>query len=88
MWNCESGTTSIISVASPSTAALRFRRLVRHLHQLGPYALGAFLGELGRVHSLEREIGGMLEEYSQINPALVDVCGGRDWAPPVLWAVR
>jgi hypothetical protein len=65
----------------------RFRRLIRHLHNLGPRATGELLSQLGRVHGLQREIWGMLEEYGALNPAAVERLGGKDWAPPPIEVV-
>jgi hypothetical protein len=69
-------------------ATARFRSLIRHLHGLGPRATGEFLAELGRVHSLEREIVGLLEEFAALDPLLVDACDGRDWPPLPLEVAR
>jgi hypothetical protein len=70
--------------AAPPQASLRFRRLSQHLHSLGPRPLGEFLLELGRVHGLEREIVGMLEEFAALDPLLVERLEARNWpAPPI-----
>jgi hypothetical protein len=68
--------------------SLRFRHLTQHLHGLGVRPTGEFLAQLGRAHSLEREIVSMLEEYAALDPALVERLGGRDWPPQLLEVVR
>jgi hypothetical protein len=50
--------------------------------------VGELLTELGRVHSLEREIAGLLEEYAALDPAAVERLDARDYPPTPLEVVR
>ena len=56
--------------------ALRFRRLVRHLHRLGPRPTGELLLEVSddRDRLLER-----LEDYARFSPVQVAELGADDW---------
>ena len=70
--------------AVPSTAAtLRYRLLVRHLHQLGERAVGEILAELGRRFGIEHEIAHQLEEYAWI-PRRSLMRSTRATAPPLV----
>ena len=60
-------------------ADLRFRRLVDHLHGLGPRALGEFLAGL-RVHE---KVANNLETYAKLTPEMLAIAGAGQW-PPVL----
>ena len=56
--------------------ALRFRRLVRHLHRLGPRPTGELLLEVAddRDRLLER-----LEHLARFTPAQIAALGADDW---------
>jgi hypothetical protein len=55
----------------------RRRRLVEHLHCLGPASLGYFLREVERGASIPHH----LERYAKIDPAFVRALGGDRFAP-------
>jgi hypothetical protein len=59
---------------------LRFRRLVEHLHQLGPRLVGELL--LAAERGIEDEILARLERYGRLDPAMVATIEARDWPPP------
>lgn len=63
---------------------LRFRRLVEHLHGLGPRALGEFLAGL-RSHE---KVANNLETFAKLTPEMLAVTGGDDWPPRPLHAVE
>jgi hypothetical protein len=59
----------------------RFHHLTQHLHRLGERPVGELLIELARYHELEHEIVAKLEEFAEIDPALLDWADGRRWPP-------
>lgn len=59
-------------------ADVRFQRLVRHLHSLGPRALGEFLCQINRTGYLVNA----LEQYERITPErLLAIVGSLDFPP-------
>lgn len=57
---------------------VRFQRLVRHLHKLGPRALGEFLCQINR----HPHIVAALNDWSRITPEqLLVVVGTLDFPP-------
>jgi hypothetical protein len=62
----------------------RYRRLCRHVHELGPQAFAALLLEVASDHAIEGAIMTKLETLSQMSPELIDAVAGRDWPPTVL----
>jgi hypothetical protein len=59
---------------------LRFRRLIRHVHGLGPRPCAELILRLERDHGIDRQaILGLLEEFAEVTPALVRWAGARDW---------
>ena len=56
--------------------ALRYRRLVRHLHQLGARPVGEVLLE---VASSEALLLARLEFYARFSPAQIAALGADDW---------
>ena len=64
--------------------AVRFRAMVRRVHNLGQRPLGELLLEVAgnRERLLE-----LLERYGRYDPALVVALGATDWLDPPLWAV-
>ena len=69
---------------------MRFRRLVQHLHELGPRALGEFLVELGRPHGWRHEdaaylaTGNLLEKFGTLTAEMLAATGGDQWPPAPL----
>ena len=55
---------------------LRFRRLVRHLHRLGPRPVGELLLE---VAADQDELLRRLEDLARWDPAVVAWLGADDW---------
>jgi hypothetical protein len=56
-----------------------FRQQVRRVYALGPRSLGELLLEI------ERDPMGMrrhVRRYAELDPALVEAAGGRDWLEP------
>jgi hypothetical protein len=73
--------------AAPSTTP-RDQRSAEHLHACGPRALHEFLGWVGKVHGIEREIAAELDAWrtmpaETVRAALSGYCGGREFPPPV-----
>ena len=67
----------------------RFRRLVDHLHRLGPRPLAELLTELvGTDEQARRDVFHLLEKYGGLDPALVRVLGGSGFPAPPLHEVR
>jgi hypothetical protein len=56
-----------------------FRRLVRHVHGLGPRAVGEALLELAPNRGA---VVAVLERYERFTPAFVRSAGGDDWLEP------
>jgi hypothetical protein len=65
----------------------RFRRLVAHIHDLGPRATGELLLEIGRAYGIEDDIARGLEIYGEIDPELVVALGADRWPPPPIHVV-
>ena len=61
----------------------RFRRLVRHLHGLGPRPVGELLLEVADDRDLLLE---RLEHLAQFDPEFARLMGAHDWIE-ALWAV-
>jgi hypothetical protein len=55
----------------------RFKRLTTELHRLGPRPVGEALLLVAR----GRDLFEVLEEYSQLDPALIAKLEARDWPP-------
>lgn len=72
---------------SKNVARLRRERLVQHLHDLGPPALGHFLAELGEEAGCQTAIERRLEEYATIDPRIVRAFRGHRY-PPMLHVVN
>ena len=66
---------------SEIVANLRFRRLVEHLHQLGPRAVGHFLAELGAERMIRTAIDVKLERYSGLTSEAVAAADAEHWPP-------
>ncbi len=69
----------------PAIAEIEFRRLVDHLHQLGPRPVAELLTELvGHDEQARSDVLHLLEKYSGLDPALVRALGGSGFpAPPI-----
>ncbi len=77
-----------LSRCSPATAEIKFRRLVDHLHQLGPRPVAELLTELvGRDEQARRDVFHLLEKYIGLDPALVRALGGSGFPAPPLHEV-
>ncbi len=73
----------------PAPAEIKFRRLVAHLHQLGPRPVAELLTELvGTDEQARRDVFHLLEKYGGLDPALVRVLGGSGFPAPPLHEVR
>lgn len=73
--------------AASVIADLRFRRHVRHLHSLGPRAVGELLAEIGREHAIRTAIEQKLERYARLTPEQIGTVGGEDFPPAPLRVV-
>ena len=62
---------------------LRFRRLVGHLHALGPRALGEFLVAL----RVQEKVANNLERYGELTPQMLEVANADRWPPIPLHSV-
>jgi hypothetical protein len=56
--------------------ALRFRHLVRRVHNLGPRPVGELLLEVADDQDLLLEL---LEDYARFSPAQIAALGADDW---------
>jgi hypothetical protein len=59
----------------------RFRRMVDHLHQLGPRPVGELLIEIAHKHGIEDDTLDLLEKFAGLDPATVAALEARDWPP-------
>ncbi len=75
-------------VAAELVAALRFRRQVERLHQLGPRATAELLAEIGAERSIQTIIEHKLATYAEIDPAAIEAAGGLEFWPAPLRAVE
>ncbi len=68
-----------------ATTAVKFQRLVGHLHALGPRPVAELLAELvGHDEQARSDVFCLLEKYSGLDPALVRALGGSGFpAPPI-----
>jgi hypothetical protein len=65
-------------------ARIRRRRLIEHLHRLGPQPLGYFLAEIEGATGTD--VTARLERYARLPADFIKACGG-DQYPPMLWAI-
>ena len=73
----------------PATTEIRFRRLVGHLHALGPRPVAELLTELvGTDEQARRDVFHLLEKYGGLDPALVRALDGSGFPAPPLHEVR
>ena len=73
----------------PATAEITFRRLVGHLHALGPRPVAELLTELvGHDEQARSDVLHLLEKYAGLNPALVHALGGSGFPAPPIHEVR
>ncbi len=71
----------------PAVAEIKFRRLVDHLHQLGPRPVAELLTELvGTDEQARSDVLHLLEKYAALDPAMVRALGA-DAFPPTVFAV-
>lgn len=63
---------------------MRFRRLVEHLHELGPRALGEFLVGL----RTQEKVANNLEAYERLTTEALAITGADQWPPRPLHAVE
>lgn len=63
---------------------VRFRRLVEHLHELGPRALGEFLVGL----RAQEKVANNLESYERLTPEALAIVGGDQWPSRPLHTVE
>ena len=72
----------------PAPTAVKFQRLVGHLHALGPRPVAELLTELvGTDEQARSDVFCLLEKYRGLDPALVRALGGNDFALPPIHAV-
>jgi hypothetical protein len=74
-------------VAQHLRADPRFRRLVDHLHRLGPRPTGELLIQLAAAHQIEGEILARLERFGEVDPVTLTAIEARDWLPMPLGEV-
>ena len=73
----------------PATTAIKFQRLVGHLHALGPRPVAELLTELvGHDEQARSDVLHLLEKYSGLDPALVRALGGSGFPAQPLHEVR
>jgi hypothetical protein len=66
-------------------AVLRRRRLVEHLHSLGPSPLGHFIREVEDAARVD--VTSRLERYAEIDPEFVRALGGDKFPPRFLHGI-
>ena len=72
----------------PATNAIKFQRLVGHLHTLGPRPVAELLTELcGTDEQARSDVLHLLEKYGGLDPELVHALGGSVFPAPPLHAV-
>ena len=88
--NCKSGAAAPPSKRrDPATNAIKFRRLVGHLHALGPRPVAELLTELvGHDEQARGDVLHLLEKYRSLDPALVRALGGSGFPAPPLHEVQ
>lgn len=66
-----------------------FRRLVRHLHGLGPRPVAEFLLALANAKrpSTSEDIMYLLVQYAGIDAATVEALGGKDFPPLPMYPI-
>ncbi len=73
----------------PATTAIKFQRLVGHLHELGPRPVAELLTELvGTDAQARSDVLHLLEKYGGLDAALVHALGGSGFPAPPLHEVR
>ena len=83
------GAAQSLRAPGPATAEIRFRRLVGHLHALGPRPVAELLTDLvGTDEQARRDVFCLLEKYSGLDPALVRALGGSGFPAQPLHEVR
>lgn len=83
------GAARLPSCHDPATTAVKFQRLVGHLHALGPRPVAELLTELvGTDEQARRDVFCLLEKYHALNPELVRALGGSGFPAPPLHEVR
>lgn len=71
-----------------SRNSIRFQSVVRHLHALGPRAMGEFLDDMVRKGAGDRaSMLALLESYGHVSPAVFHALGCRDFPRPPLTGV-
>ena len=72
-----------------TTTAIKFQRLVGHLHRLGPRPVAELLTELvGTDEQARSDVLHLLEKYGGLDPALVRALGGSGFPAPPIHEVR
>jgi hypothetical protein len=74
------------SAATRALNQLRRRRLVEHLHSLGPSPLGHFIREVEDAARVD--VTPRLERYAEIDPEFVRALGGDKFPPRFLHALE
>lgn len=72
--------------ATQALNQLRRRRLVEHLHSLGPSPLGHFIREVEDAARVD--VTPRLERYAEIDPEFVRALGGDKFPPRFLHALE
>ncbi len=73
----------------PATTAIKFQRLVGHLHALGPRSVAELLTELvGTDEQARSDVLHLLEKYGGLDPELVRALGGSGFPARPLHEVR
>lgn len=69
-------------------AGPRFPRLVEHLHQLGPRAVGELLAEIAEAWDIpDRDLFDHLERYARLDREVLAALNGVRFAPTPLTAL-
>ena len=74
--------------AAEIVADLKFRRQVKHLHQLGPRAVGELLAEIGAERSIMTLIDQKIDTYATLDPKVLEATGGDGFWPAPIHEVR
>lgn len=82
------GAAPLPSCHDPAPAAIKFQRLVGHLHALGPRPVAELLTELvGHDEQARSDVFCLLEKYAGLDVALVHALGGSGFPAPPIHAV-
>ena len=66
----------------------RWERMIEHIHSLGPRAVAELLAEIAAVTGQHVRVVDLVEEYAQLDPAVLRAIGRDQFPPMALELVR